>query len=620
MLDQTVSIYRTPQDKVGKEANLLNILNAIADGKWKGLVDQHRSGQEVKFPGFVSTGTFSIRNLAGNTAYTGIITLDFDKLDNAREVLEQVSNDKFVAYAFRSRGGKGLAVGIYHEYGAAAHKMVAIDAMGYFYSKYGIEPDTPCKDISRLRFVSHDPDLFYDLEATPYTLQVDNSPEDDRPSGYGQPYTARENLVWAAKTLESQGHFFIEGNRHNFRFKLACFVNRLGVPKYELESFMRERYPSDNPTNAIPWVYKSFIHEHGSRSIRRRVATPSSYTNEYVNSNRSSSTEDANTVSGPAIYMLQDEMDLYKGFRDNGVPAIPGLGFSKKFDEHMRIIPGMMSTVIASANTGKTTFMLNKMVYMAVRFGWKFALFTPEQDAPKEIMGQKIPLKAFVVEVLASVLIGKPISKVKEFRRNGIGTPEMIMPMSESEYNAALNFINEHFIFMNPQAGDAAFASIMGLAEYAVQKHDVKGIVVDPWNMVEDSLGDYTEAADKFRAITQFKRRTNVGWWITNHVSKTGLGSRMEKGEDGLTRKVESMPSGYDGKGGTEWMDMSDYVTVLFRPKGEPETTIRVEKIRFQPVCGKIGEFRMILNLSNNRFYEIGRPSFDPLINIQEWA
>ena len=611
-------MYSSTKDVVGKPANLKSLIEAIINGRWQEMVEAHRAGVKSDFPAFVSTGTFSHRKKEGNQTYTGVCILDFDKMDDAHSALHQMAEDPYVLFAFRSRGGKGLAVGISHQYGAAAHSMVVEDAMQYFYGKYNFEPDTQCKDICRLRYVSFDPEGFFDEGAQPYTLQMQEQ-EEARETGMGAPYSPQENCTYAAKKLEEKGVFFNEGNKHFFRLRLASWVNRMGVPQHELESFLRMNYPSDNPTNAVAWVYSKQKHDHGSRVPRRRVRGPREYVSKHTQIERSSNQSQANTVSGPAIYRLRDEKDVYFKFRKKGLPEIPGLGFSQMFDKHLKVIPGMFTVVIASSNTGKTTFLLNKMIYMACKFGWKFALFTPEQDAPSEIMGERVPLKAFVIDAMISILVGRPVSEVKHFKLNGFGEGKPVMPMTDSQYEAAFNFIDEHFIFLNPDSGDAAFASILGLGEYCVEKYGVNGIVVDPWNMVEDSLGDYTEAADKFRQITQFRKRTGVGWWISNHVSKSGVGLKSAIGDDGLSRKMESVPTLYDAKGGTEWNDMADYGIVLFRPKGEPETTVKVDKIRFTPLCGEVGELKLILNRANGRFYEPGLPTWEPLINLEKW-
>ena len=618
MLDKTISMYESHSDVTGKKANLGKLIHAIKSGKWQTLVEQYRAtgDKSIPFPCFTAAGLFTHRRKDGMAEYSGVFILDFDKMD-AEAAKIKIQDDPYVQFAFVSRGGSGLAVGIAHQYGAAAHQMVYEDCMSYFYSTYDIEPDTQCVDVSRLRYVSYDP-IAIIREGKPYTMQMQDVPE-DRESGMGTEYSARENLEWAAKSLESRGIHFIPGNRHNFRFRLATWVNKLGVPVHELKSFLRERYPSEATTESVDWVYREYKSEHGSKAIRRPVRAAKDYVTKYTTQGRSLNQGQANTVSGPAIYRLRDEKELYMKFYDTGIPEIPGLGFSQTFDRYVKVIPGMFTVLVASSNTGKTTFLLNQMVYMAVKFGWKFALFTPEQDAPPEIMGVNVPLKQFLIEVLAAIVVGKPVGKAKEFRRNGVGSPEFIHPMSETEYEAAFNFIDEHFIFLNPQSGDAAFASIMGLAEYCVEAYGVKGIVVDPWNMVEDSLGDYAEVADKFREITKFRKRTGVGWWVSNHISKDGLKMRTATEGDGLSRSIESVPSLYSSKGGTEWNDMADYGIVLFRPKGEQKTLIKIDKIRFQPLCGQIGEFYLILNQANSRFYQEGYPDFTPLIDLQKW-
>lgn len=601
-----VTMYPSVRATEGKDAELGKVLAAIRNGKWREQVEAHRNGQSTDLPAFTGSATFVKRNKDMVETYNGVVIMDFDHVSIHPSDL---STDPFVAFAFRSRSGDGLAVGILNGNGQKHHEATYRHASEYFFQKYQMEADDACKDVSRLRFVSYDPDMVI-KDASEFTYKPYDY-HDDREQGQGAFYTVQENLAFAERTISKTETYF-EGNRHNYIFKLACMCNRLGVPKSELESYVRVQYPDfmDTPTNAISWTYKSYRNEHGSRRARKRARRPQDIADGYRPQNVDKVQGGGITARVGAIYKIEDEMQEYLDDFGQGPILLDGLGFSMQFDMSWKYMDGQMTAILASANSGKTTFILNIIAHLAANRGKKIGIFSPEQDAPPIINGRRVPLKKFLIDALAPILIGKPLGAIRHHR------DVEVHAMKKNEFELALKFINDNFVFITPGTDERDFASVMGYSQHAVETYKVDCVVIDPWNMINDSIGEWQDLADKIRVMRDFAR-SGPHVMVSNHTSKSSVGEEFSTGFDGVKEQVERMPSLYGMKGGTEWKDMSDNGIVLMRPKHvqgkELVTKVKTDKIRFQGVNGILNTLELNFNPSNNRFYEV-EPDYTSLI------
>lgn len=131
---------------------------------------------------FTPGGTFSERGDASLIQASGFLHFDIDglnedALDSYRELLAQ---DKFVSWFFVSPSGSGIkgALSTDKKISSALEYTEAWLAMErYFLETYEIKIDAACKNISRLCFLSYDPDFFFNPDATPLDLDKWNVAE-----------------------------------------------------------------------------------------------------------------------------------------------------------------------------------------------------------------------------------------------------------------------------------------------------------------------------------------------------------------------------------------------------------------------------------------------------------
>ncbi len=156
---------------------LLQVVKAVQNGRYADLVAKIRSTKDKKarsalklqLPAFTTSGIY-FGKAEGEPSYTtGLIQIDIDELGgrSLAETRAILQRDTFTFIMFTSPSGKGLKL------------IVSItkkreNFLGHYFrlekwykEMYGITIDTKCKNINRVCFFSHDPDIYIrELPAT----------------------------------------------------------------------------------------------------------------------------------------------------------------------------------------------------------------------------------------------------------------------------------------------------------------------------------------------------------------------------------------------------------------------------------------------------------------------
>lgn len=143
-------------------------LDCIKNGKWKNFAekaktfsnaDDYKNFKRKEPPCFTVHGTFSHRDNNSLKEPNGLACMDMDHMEDVAANKEKLKSDPYVHAMFTSISGTGLCVfckisdcNLFTELHTALR--------AYFLEQYGLACDENAKDISRLRIISHDPDLY----------------------------------------------------------------------------------------------------------------------------------------------------------------------------------------------------------------------------------------------------------------------------------------------------------------------------------------------------------------------------------------------------------------------------------------------------------------------------
>lgn len=168
---ETSLFNKITQSKNGQILSIDEILRKIKNGEWQDLAlkimaekDKDKRNELKKFvPYFTPSGKFEHRKATGLIAHSGLIGIDIDEVENIEAVRQILKSDEYTYSVFKSISGYGLCVLVRIE--PDKHKE-AFEALAKYYFEILRHPvDPSCKDVSRARFVSYDPDLYVNHSA-----------------------------------------------------------------------------------------------------------------------------------------------------------------------------------------------------------------------------------------------------------------------------------------------------------------------------------------------------------------------------------------------------------------------------------------------------------------------
>src|SRR6185369_2723024 len=142
-----------------------------------------------------------------------------------------------------------------------------------------------------------------------------------------------------------------------------------------------------------------------------------------------------------------------------GLPRGDLTGFDN-LNQFYTVGQSQWTAITGYPGSGKSEFLDAMMVNLARSYGWKFAVFSPE-NYPHELHVSK----------LAEKWVGKPF---------GVGPTERMTPGEMAE---AVEWVMDSFIFLDPHQKD--YRSLLNAAVKFRSASAKFGVVLDPWNALE---------------------------------------------------------------------------------------------------------------------------------------
>lgn len=248
----------------------------------------------------------------------------------------------------------------------------------------------------------------------------------------------------------------------------------------------------------------------------------------------------------------------------------------------IKVRPGDAIFVTGIPSHGKTTFVNCLTANMAKNHGWNCCIGSFEQNPRGEHL-----------EFLRRYYLDKESKHA-----------------TAKELAEADAWVNEKFSFIVPDINSDELTSLKWVLERtraAIMRYGARLVVIDPWNELDHdrpngmSLTEYTGYA-----IKEFKRLAKqymVAVIIVAHPSK------MEKNKSG----GYGIPTLYDISDSAHWANKADIGVIIHRCEGDDgkyATLVRVSKVRYWGVIGKIGD-RYFEYLPERGKY-IDYPDFQP--------
>ena len=278
--------------------------------------------------------------------------------------------------------------------------------------------------------------------------------------------------------------------------------------------------------------------------------------------------KNAQPVPLSGVYGATDYLDSVKEIYKNGTGRGASTGIPS-IDELFTVAEGQLSIVTGMPSSGKSEFIDQLMINLAKNESWKFAVCSFENPPHMHIAK------------LAEKVSGNPFYEGLSPR------------MTEEELEEAVGFIDDHFVFLESKDGGmATVESIIDRAKQAVMRLGIRGLVIDPYNYIEQTgAEEHNSISTMLTKITSFAKAHGIHVWFIAHPQK------MYPREDGSY----AVPKGMNISGSAAWFAKADLGVTVHR--GEDSVEIHCWKSRFKWV-GQQGVAHLKYDISNGRYSE----------------
>ena len=273
-----------------EKKSLLLIGKDIISDKYKTEVEEIRNliaqgnkaeadNKKKQLLAFTPSAVFSEkRQMPFLEMYSGFVHLDFDKLtpeqlQNAFAIISKIS---YTSLCFISPSGNGLKVFVEVSTELEHHDIAYLQVQKYYEDATGLKADPSCKDVTRLCFMSHDPNAYRTIQnekfivALPQFIQEQQSQTPTAiapvvPIEQAEPEDLNITFLFNQQIqFTNQKASYTDGNRNNFIYLLASNCNRVGLSQSDTEILCTQHFdlPEREIKTAVNSAYSHHTQEH----------------------------------------------------------------------------------------------------------------------------------------------------------------------------------------------------------------------------------------------------------------------------------------------------------------------------------------------------------------------
>lgn len=272
----TSSIFKNFTEKV-ENKSLLLILKDIKSDTYKSEIESIRKhflevGKELadrekmKLLAFTPCGIFDNgRKTELIDRYSNFIIIDIDGLSNEQLITakEKVIQVSYTFGAFISPKGNGLKILVEVNTDLDSHKIAFNQVSDHYEAILGLVLDKSGKDVSRLCFMSYDPDCYINIKHEIFIVDTDNK-ADTTIIFPDSPVDLNAKLLECIRFTNLKFNY-VDGDRNNYIHIFACNANRIGVSLEETLEYALSNYdlPQAEIIATVKSAYQNNVAEFG---------------------------------------------------------------------------------------------------------------------------------------------------------------------------------------------------------------------------------------------------------------------------------------------------------------------------------------------------------------------
>lgn len=232
MKNNSICLFKGYSDTLPAESNLQEIANLIKeDALIRDHTEKHRyylaNGQKntaahekASCPCFAVAVRFEGGKQKANIAgWTELALVDIDHVpdDKLPKLLKLIHADVHTLLAYTTISGNGIRIispinGLtdHHEKNLKLYPIAFEQTNNYYARLLDCECDLKCKNITRLSGLAHDPDVFFNPDATPFTIEKKSEKRNASAANSKPNRQLRKAVTTATQELKAEGLKYAE--------------------------------------------------------------------------------------------------------------------------------------------------------------------------------------------------------------------------------------------------------------------------------------------------------------------------------------------------------------------------------------------------------------------------
>lgn len=271
-------------------------------------------------------------------------------------------------------------------------------------------------------------------------------------------------------------------------------------------------------------------------------------------------------IKAEGVFTVSDFEQSLDALFEHGLQKGVTIGHPN-FDRLLSFETKRLCIVTGIPGSGKSEFIDEIAERLNMRYGWRWAYFSPE-NAP--------------LAYHASKLIEKFTGSKFDQKHLKFG-----------DYKQVKEHLEKNFSFIAP-TDNYRVDNILEKAKYLVRRKGIKGLVIDPYNRLETEQGHRSETlyiSELLDKLTTFAQINDILIILMAHPTK------QPKNKDGV---VEA-PTLYDISGSANFYNKADFGIVVHRDRINDVVDVHVQKVKFRHL-GECGTAQFKYNLNNGRY------------------
>jgi hypothetical protein len=253
-----VSIYKGVRDKKSQSYfHVGKVLQTIKGKKYANIIHRVRQATDKDekarlkqdLTSICFSGKFEERLDSKILEHSGLVVLDFDHVPGLENFKKEICKDEYTFSAFISPSGDGLKVLFKIPPEIGNHESYYLGIVKYCKTKKYPILDTTSKNISRVCFVSYDPELYYNLKCKIFTTKGTLKTTEIKVERHNAQQTEYDKLQICCDMIRNT----TDGNKHHTLIKASRlaggYISGGYVEEFEAVRLLQLEINKRNPTN-----------------------------------------------------------------------------------------------------------------------------------------------------------------------------------------------------------------------------------------------------------------------------------------------------------------------------------------------------------------------------------